>query len=150
MALQAAASAWVQTRTPLFGMLVAKRDFRELDRVFRRVSVISGWVLLAGGTAFWGAVTVLNAVPHSLAQQLAGRLLPPLTTAAFAAAVVLYYIPQCQSAYLLAHKRNPLLLVSITGNLGIGVSVCLLGSLFGPLGAGLAVLGVVATFTVPA
>jgi len=150
IALQAAAFAWVQTRTPLFGMLIARRDYRELDRVFQRVTVISICILLAGGTLFCGFVTVLNGLGHPLAHRLAERLLPPIPTAVFTTAVVLFHVPQCLSIYLLAHKRNPLLVVSVAGSTAIGLAVCLLGAVFGPLGAGVGFLGVVALFFVPA
>jgi hypothetical protein len=149
-ALQAAAFAWVQTRTPLFGMLIARKDYRELDRVFKRLTVISVCVLLVGGTLLCSIVAILNDLAHPLAQQLAGRLLPPLPTAVFATAVLLFHIPQCQSIYIFAHKRNPLLVVSVVTTSSIGVAVCLLGRKFGPLGAGLGFLGVVALFTLPA
>ena len=36
--LQNVAAAWVKTRIPRFGILVAQRDYRELDRIFFRLS----------------------------------------------------------------------------------------------------------------
>ena len=148
-ALQAGAFAWVQTRTPLFGVLIAKRDYRELDRVFFRVSWISGALLAVAGLSFCVFVVALNHVPAPLAAKLAARLLPPLPTVVFTAAVVLYHIPQCQAPYLFAHKRNPLLAISIVANTLIGVAVCVLGSKYGPLGAGLGLLTIVAVLIVP-
>ncbi len=148
--LQAAAFSWVQTRTPLFGVLVARKDYAELDRVFKRLSMIAVFVLIAGGVLFWIAILCIYIFPHPLAEQFAKRVLPPLPTAVFTIAVVLICIPQCQSAYLLAHKRNPLLIVGILGNTAIGIGVCLMGARFGPLGAGISLLVVVAAFTVPA
>jgi len=149
-ALQAGAFAWVHTRTPLFGILISRRDYRELDRVFKRVSLISSGILAFAGISFCAAVIVLNLASHPLAAKLAARLLPPLPTIVFTAAVVLYYIPQCITSYLLAHKRNPTLPVAIIGNPLIGAAVCIFGAKYGPLGAGLGLLTVVAAFIVPA
>jgi len=145
-ALQAAALAWVQTRSPRFGMLIAQREFGELDRIFTRLSAISVAVLAAGGTAFWCVDYLL----HVFVPRLAERLLPPLPTALFVVAVVLYQLPQCQTFYIRAHKRDPLLLVSIVSSTAIGLLVWLLGSSrLGPLGAAGGYLAVVAVFTVP-
>jgi hypothetical protein len=148
-ALQAGAFAWVHTRTPLFGMLISRRDYRELDRVFKRVSIISGCILTLAGLSFCAVVVLLNQASHPLAAKLASRFLPPLPTIVFTTAVVLYYIPQCMAPYLLAHKRNPMLLAAIVGNSLIGAAVCVFGAKFGPLGAGLGLLAVVAAFVVP-
>jgi len=147
--MQAGAFAWVHTRTPLFGILISRRDYRELDRVFKRVSIISGSMLALAGLSFCAVVIVLNLASYPLAAKLAARFLPPLPTIVFTTAVVLYYIPQCIASYLLAHKRNPMLPVAIIGNSLIGVAVCIFGAKFGPLGAGLGLLAVVAAFVVP-
>jgi hypothetical protein len=54
MAVQAAALSWVQSRAPRFGMLAAVRDFRELDRIFLRLTAIS-WAAVAGAARWPGA-----------------------------------------------------------------------------------------------
>ena len=147
--LEAAAFAWVQTRTPLFGILISKKAFRELDRVFLRLTAISLCVLIVGGVAFCSAVSVLNALPIPLAPKLATRLLPLLPTIVLTMGVILMHVPRCQSIYILAHKRNPLLALSISTSAAISVSVWLLGMKFGPLGAGLGYAGVVALLNMP-
>lgn len=145
VAMQAGALAWVQSRAPLFGMLVARRDFRELDRVYFRLTTISVVVLALGAvlaeTCVWG----LYASGH----RLAARLLPPLPTGAFLLAIVLYQLPQCQNIYLRAHRREPLWQASIVACLSIGLLVWLWGSHYGPTGAAVGYLAVVALFILP-
>jgi hypothetical protein len=145
-ALQIGALAWVQARAPRFGMLVSRREFGELDRIFFRLTAISVAVLAAGGAAFWGVVSLL----HVHVPPLAERLLPPMPTAVFLLAVVLLQIANCQTLYIRAHKRDPLLLANVVSSTAIGLLVWLLGQ--GPpgaLGAATGYLAVVALFTVP-
>src|SRR5690606_5151576 len=65
-ALQAAAMAWVETRAPLFGTLIARRDFRELDRVFFRVTQVGITMLLLGMAMFLAGLFALQASQLSL------------------------------------------------------------------------------------
>ena len=145
MAMQAGALAWVQARAPLFGRLVARRDFRELDRVYFRLTTISVAVLALGAVIAESCVWGLHASGHPLA----ARLLPPLPTGAFLLAIVLYQLPHCQSIYLRAHKREPLLVANVIACLSIGLLVWLLGSHYGPTGAAGGYLAVVALFILP-
>lgn len=148
--MQYAAFSWVQTRAPKFGMLVARREFAELDRVFVRAAGISCTVLFSGCVAFGLAIAVLPHVPHPWARGLAERLLPILPTVLFSSSVFLIGIFQCLVSYLLAHKRNPLLPVSVLGNLATIAGVVVAGALYGAIGAGSALLFVLTCWTLPA
>jgi hypothetical protein len=143
--VQAVALAWVQARTPLFGRLVAKQDYRELDRVFFRLTWISLAVVVAGAAALGLAVWGL----HVCGFRLARRLLEPLPTALFLLAIVCYHIPNCQAFYLRSHKRDPLFVVSVVASLSIGGGVWWFGSRSGPAGAAWAYLAIVACVIFP-
>jgi hypothetical protein len=151
-ALEAAALAWVQTRAPLFGMLIAKKDYRELDRVFFRLTWISLGALTVAGLAALGLVSGLHwAHAHFdwWGFRLAERILPPLPTAIFFLAVILYQVPRCQDFYLRAHKREPLWLVNAASCTLIGLLVWLLGAKFGPTGAATGYAAGVGLFVLP-
>jgi hypothetical protein len=148
--MQYAAFSWIQTRTPRFGMLIAHGQFRELDRVFFRVAGISNTALLLGCTMFVALVGVLPAWPHELGQLLSARLLPLGSVMLFAASVCLMGWFQCLATYLLAHKRNPLLKVSLIGNLLSITGVIVGGATYGASGAGAALLVVLGGWTLPA
>jgi Na+-driven multidrug efflux pump len=145
MMLQAAALAWVQTRAPLFGRLVAKRDFRELDRVFFRLTWISLLVVVVGAAAIWFGVWGLNFAEFRFAK----RVLDPLPTALFVLAIVVCHVPNCATFYLRAHKREMLLPLSVVSSLLIGGTVWWFGSLYGPLGMACAYLVVVSSVVLP-
>ena len=143
--LQAVALAWVHARTPLFGQLIAKQDYPELDRVFFRLAQVSFAVVLIGGVVLELAVLGV----HWSGIRLAQRLLPPLPTAMLILGVIFYHIPNCQALYIRAHKRDPLFPISVAASVLIGTTVWWFGSREGPMGAATAYLAVVAGFVLP-
>jgi hypothetical protein len=138
-ALQTVASAWVQTRAPRFGMLVAKRDFQTLDRSFFKLSAISVGVMVAGTAALWFGAAGLRWIGHPLAL----RVLPPLPFGLFLAAAALLQVCLCETCYLRAHRQEPLIGLSMFMGTAVGACVMVLGSRFGPTGAGAGYLAVV-------
>jgi O-antigen/teichoic acid export membrane protein len=145
MALQSAAQAWVQARVPMFGQLVAKRSFTELDSVFRRLLIVSTLVLLAGGIGF---ILFLFGLEH-FRPRLASRLLGPVPSAIMLLAMLLFQLPYCQTLYLRAHRKEPVMWQTVASNLGIAVGVALLGTWYADTGAALGHLLAVALITVP-
>jgi hypothetical protein len=144
-AIQAASLAWVQTRAPKFGALVAERKYDELDSLFRRLTLLSLGIVMAGGTALWAFVYLLRA----LRVPLADRVLPLDSLGIFTLAIVLYHVPHCQAFYIRAHKREMLLFAGVFSSIVIGSLVWVLGSKFGPSGAAYGYLAVVALFVLP-
>lgn len=113
LALEAAALAWVQTRVPLFGMLVARRDYAELDRVFFRLLTIACLMCAAGAAALCTVVAVLPSLPFEFAHKIASRMLPLRPTALFCLGTIILMIPRCFGAYLFSHKRDPYVYLSL-------------------------------------
>jgi hypothetical protein len=145
MMVQAVALAWVQARAPLFGRLVAQEDYRELDRVFFRLTWISFAVVAASATALGLVVWALYFGEFRLAH----RLLAPLPSALFLLAIVGYHFPNCQAFYIRAHKRDPLFVLGVAASLLIGGGVWWFGSRSGPAGAAWAYLAIVACVVFP-
>ncbi|MDA1013292.1 MAG: hypothetical protein O3A00_02440 [Planctomycetota bacterium] len=130
-AIQAAGLAWVQTRVPRFGVLIARRDFAELDRVFRRLTLVSLQILLVVSAGVWlAAVHSKDWFP-----EIAARFLSPSATAVLLAGVLLYHVPHCMSMYMRAHKRDPMLFTNVLSSMAIGACVFYGGREFAGLGA---------------
>ena len=144
-AVQSVAQAWLQTKAPKFGVLIAKKAYRELDQLFWSAFISSGIIICAGAAGLWILVSALYAFGH----RLSDRLLPPLPTALFLFAAILMQVVQCQVTYLRAHKQDPIVTVSVVSSLAIGLLVWLLGSRFGAQGAAVGYLAVVSLFIVP-
>jgi len=130
-ALQMTSMAWLQPRIPRFGMLIARKDYATLDHLFLRSSLTVLGLTALGAALLWSAVEALYLLGHPLSQ----RILPPLPTALFVLAAVLMQVSLCQTAYLRAHKREPLVAMSTVFGLTVGVLVWSLGSRFGAAGA---------------
>jgi O-antigen/teichoic acid export membrane protein len=144
-AIGSIAMAWVQAKVPFLGTLIANKEYNVLDRRFFRISAISLAVISCGAVGVWGVVYLLYLLQYPFAQ----RLLSPLPTGLFLLAAVLLQISQCESAYLRAHKREPIMVMSAVSCLVIGLLVWVLGRSFGPTGAAAAYLGTVAILILP-
>ena len=143
--VQAMALSWVQTKVPRMGMLVAKRDYAELDRTWWRASKLSLGFAIAAGFVIWVGVLVLN----ELDLGFASRILGPTPTAFLLLAYGLMQVSYFHSAYLRAHAREPFLVLGTSSGLLIGAVVYLLGSKYGPNGAAAGFMVVAALFVVP-
>lgn len=103
------ATAWVTTKSPRFGGLVAQRRYVELDTLYdqaRRQALVIGSlsaILLLAIVAFltWFSVPIVN------------RFLPILGLAAMAAAMLANISIGADATYLRAFRREPYLLLSI-------------------------------------
>jgi len=144
-AAQMIALAWVSAKAPYFGVLVARKDYRGLDRLWRRITLVSLIVVVVGALVIGLLVYGIHALDLSFAR----RLLPLWPTSLLLLAAVLMHISQCQTAYILAHKQAPFVILSLVGGVAIGLMVWLLGSRFGPTGASAGYLAVVGLFSIP-
>ena len=136
--LQNVSAAWMQTKSARFGMLVARRSWEALDGMFRRALGATTVALFAGALCFLAAIVLLNVADVPIAD----RALSPFPTAMLLVAALLGHISFSQSTYLRAHKREPMVVVSVASSLAIGAAVWLLGSRYGPSGAAAGYLAV--------
>jgi hypothetical protein len=148
-ALEQASFAWIAARGPLFGMLVARRDFRELDRVFFRLLWISLGMILAGGALFCAALFVLPQLPFPICQKIANRLLDWQTVAIFCAGLAGLHVLRSLGTYMLAHKKDPLLLVALVSCTVTALLVWLTGREGGAFSMAVSYAGVVLALNLP-
>lgn len=130
----AVTSAWVSPRAPRFGMLIARKEYGELDRQLRAVTRIVVGVSALLALTLWLLVLMLNALDHDLARHLASRLLAPLPTGVFLVAHCVMLATTPASAYLRAHKKEPLMMFSVTYAALVGCSTFFLGRHFSVMG----------------
>lgn len=137
-ALWSIAAAWVHPKTARFGILIAQRQLDKLEHMLRRTTVAVVSVASLGATVIWIIVYALNRwhFPFAL------RMLPPLPTALFLCSTVLVVSSFPASTYLRAHKKEPLLLLSMASALLVGSSTWLLGKWYGAVGMAVGYLGI--------
>jgi len=142
-ALVAMTTGWVLPNAPRFGILIAQQRYAELDRKFWRMVVIVLGVTSAGAAGIWALVFYLNQVHHPFAL----RLLPPAPTAYLLLATIIFSVSLPMSTYLRAHKKEPLMALSVTHGLLTGIAVLVLGRYCGADGVAIGYLVVTACVT---
>lgn len=162
-ALQSSTLAWVQTRAPLFGSLVAKRDFRELDRVFLRVFKVSTSMMAIGSLVIIGGVFVMETIHRDLfhlrssmpglfvylTDKIFPRILPTLPTALYCLALLGVDTAICMATYVRAHQRDPFLPFNLISSGLTSVLIWFCALKYGPTGAASALLAGVVCTTLP-
>lgn len=143
--IQVMALTWVQTKVPVFGALIARRRFEELDDLWYRASRLSVFFAVVGSLTIWTGVVVMG----RFNAHLASRMLEPLPTALLLAANVLMVVSGCQSMYLRAHAREPFAVVGVVASLLIGGVVYYFGSRHGPVGASAGNITAIGLFLLP-
>jgi hypothetical protein len=135
------AMAWVQTKAPLFGQLIARQQFAELDKRFFRVFSQVAGIAASMSLAIWIGVVVLR----SQGVQLSERFLGPLPLGLLLLAGITQVVTYAFAVYLRAHKTEPLLACSISVALLTTISTYVLGRSFGATGIAGGYLFVTAT-----
>jgi hypothetical protein len=124
------AQSWISTSAVDYGSLVASRNYKVLDRVFRRSLIQSTAVITALSVCFLLGVEALRQLGHPLS----GRLLSPLPLALLIGATILNHIVGAEAAYLRAHKREPFLGIYVTTAIATIVVSLLVAARFGATG----------------
>jgi hypothetical protein len=129
-ALSPMGAAWIATKTPAMGTLVARREFKELDRVFFRALVQSTVLMVMAGLGIIGVVVLLNAVRHPFA----GRMLTVGPMACLVGAATANHVVTSLALYLRSHKQEPLAWLSAVLGLSTAASALALAR-FATVGA---------------
>jgi hypothetical protein len=148
-ALQSASLAWLETRRPQFGSLIAERRFAELDQLFFASLKRAVTILLVAGGSFVLAVWWMSTREEWLWIRLAGSMLPWRTAMLFTVAFVLLQLALGASLYVRAHKRDPFLVASVISGSVLASLEFWWGRKFGPDGVAAAYLLGVSCVQVP-
>lgn len=142
-ALTGVASSWIAPKAPLFGILVAEQKYDELDQIFWRLTGVVIIVSGIGACGIWGLVYALNVMHHPLAL----RLISPTAAANLLLATVILASALPMSTYLRAHKKEPLLVLSLINGVLTGIVVVVTGRYFSVEGLAMGYLAVMALTT---
>lgn len=142
----AVSTAWISTKAARFGVLIARREYQELDRLAVRSGIACVAVAALGAAGMEGVVLALR----SLGTPLVNRILAPWPTGLFLMGQVLMQASAVQAVYLRAHKREPFAALSAAAALLAVGSSCYLAKLYGAVGPALAYCGVTSLFILPA
>lgn len=122
--------AWVTTKAPRMGALIARREFSELDTLFFRAFKQSAIVVVMAGGAFWTVGLALHFAGIGLAQ----RLLPSLPLGLLVLAGFANHVFGSQSAYLRAHRQEPFVKIAVAMAVLCSAATYVLGARWGATG----------------
>jgi O-antigen/teichoic acid export membrane protein len=122
---------WITPKVPTFGMLIARKDYVTLDHLWLKTTKISLIVATLCALLAWLLLFGIK----KLEMQLADRLLSPFPAGMLFIAIVFMSVGYCQTVYLRAHKKEPLVTLSLVTSLLMGILVLILGERFGASGA---------------
>jgi hypothetical protein len=122
-ALQAVAISWINTKAAPFGVMVARKQYSQMDHIFFKAMKQSVAVFLTGTLLIWVADLYMNTMHIRFSQ----RLLSPACLLALLLATALNVVVVGQALYLRAHKQEKFLIGSIIGAVVVGTSTYFLG-----------------------
>ena len=134
--LRGACSSWVRTRTPRFGVLIAERNYQELDRIYFRVGKVAATLMALLGACFLSGIIGLDLIDF----RYANRFLPALPTTLLIIGLWAALIIEFQWVYLHAHGKSPYLAISLVGCVTSGLVIWGMGIWFGAVGVSAAFL----------
>jgi hypothetical protein len=145
MAILSISLVWVTTKVPKFGIMVAQREFINLDYEWFKASLYSAFIMIMG----LFVLLLLQYILSEMKWQPIQRLLPPQSLLFLCIGSFFVLLIQCLAMYLRAHKREVLTMSGVLSGAMIGLLVWLFGSKFGPTGATAGYLIVMSCFAFP-
>jgi hypothetical protein len=128
-AVATGASAWLSTKSPRFGGMVAQRRYAELDSLYHQAWRGSFGFGLAGVLVVLSVVAAMVAAGVPMGQ----RFVPLGGLVAMAMATIISIKINAEATYLRAFRREPYLLLSIVNGLGQAAVAALLAVTAGVL-----------------
>ena len=122
--------SWVSTKSAPFGTLIARKEYRQLDRTFFRAVSQSFAVSIAGGLTAWLGCLYLNWQHIRFAQ----RLLDPSSIAMLMLYMITNVIIFAEACYLRAHKQEVFFINSLVGALVVTLCTFIFGRYYGATG----------------
>lgn len=130
-AMNIAAMAWITTKVPTYGQLVATKQSKALDTLFFRGFAQSMIFLVFGVISVWLIFLHLSLT----ASPYAARVLSPQLFACLEGVCLANHIVFAEAAYLRAHKQEPFMVLSILIGAVTAVLALMLVPPFGAAGA---------------
>lgn len=124
-AISSIAIAWINTKAPTFGNLIASKRFSELDILFARILKQSMLVVILGAVSAFALKYTLAYFGNAFAE----RILPLFPFSLLLMVTIVNHIVFAEAIYLRSHKREPFMWLSLV----VGLSVCLSTVYFGKI-----------------
>ena len=131
--ISAIAMTWSEARQPRYGILIASRRWRELDRVATIGTGLSIGTGLLGAIVLFALILILPPMGFTITT----RILPPGQAIFFVAAMLVNCVIFSEAFYLRAHKAEPFVWLSVGNALLVAATVA-----FGEMFYGASAMGI--------
>lgn len=129
-ALSSIGMAWVSTKAPVFGNLVALKRFTDLDALFSRILFQSVAVVGVVGSILLAGKWFLSYAENTFNE----RMVPMIPFTLLIIITVINIIVSAEALYLRAHKEEPFMWISVFAGLLISASTFIFARDFGTTG----------------
>lgn len=127
--------SWVTTKVPAISGMIAKKEYRKLDKLFNLTLVQSTILNILALSVFFLMVFILRHFNITVAGKHFGdRFLPYWPMLFMAIPILLNHMIASWATYLRCHKKEPMLLQSVLIAILCSVSTFVLGHAFGVIG----------------
>jgi O-antigen/teichoic acid export membrane protein len=126
--------AWLPPKVPQFAILVSQRNYKALDELFFKIVKIISLLTLTLAFLFWLLVFFLNIFKSGVAIKFSSRLIPPTSLAFLLIGQTFQMISVPFSTYMRAHKKEPVMFLSIFQGILIASSTYFFGRYYGVMG----------------
>ena len=109
------AMAWISTKIPMFSVLIAQKNFKELDSVFFKAMKQSFVLITVSVIIFCALLGLLQYDYIGLFKELGMRFLPIKFALFIGLSSIVNQLIFSMAAYLRSHKKEPLLANSVVG-----------------------------------
>ena len=127
--------SWINTKIPVFSGLIAQKKYLKLDKLFNKTLIQSSVINFIGVFVVFMTIFTLRYFKIEIkGKNIAQMFLPYLPLIMMMIPVLLNHIISAWATYLRCHKREPMLIQSITIGALCTLSIIVLGKYFGVIG----------------
>jgi O-antigen/teichoic acid export membrane protein len=143
-ALLVGCATLMNARSPEFGIMIARREWEQLDKMFNRVLWQSIGVVIVGAIVGWGVIEYLQKN-----YQIGQRFLPAHQAGFLFAAICVQIVINAFAIYLRAHKQEPFMTLFVLVALLQGTATWFFGMYYSSIGVTAGFLGINLIVTLP-
>jgi O-antigen/teichoic acid export membrane protein len=140
---------WIAPKVPQFGMLVAKKDYDSLDKLFFKSAKMAIGLYGIGAIVLWFLIFFVFKIENPIAIKLAGRVMAPLPAGIFLVGLFFIYFTGPFSSYLRAHGKEPTFIGNVLFAFLTAILAWVLVKRFSILGVSVAYSAVAIFFAFP-
>jgi hypothetical protein len=143
-ALLGTSIVWMTAKTPEFGMLISKKEWKALDNKFFKVLNQTLLIVTTGAIFGWAIIYYLQ-----MNFEIGRRFLPSTQAALLFSSVIIITVVFGFATYLRAHKKEPLMIQAVIAALLQSVSTVALGIKYSSYGMVMSYFFINLLYTLP-